>query len=160
MTDLPAAIRIVWPPRGLESSQGILWKKARTLGLGGALLTLPYLAGIAFPQPFNSLGLFGATWWVRSLAGLIGLLVVTWGMGGLVGFFLRAKAAADQGIGLRARGIDPISRVEETELVLHNPRYARMTRHYRRGDGIGKQIGARTLAQQIHDFLAGRRIAT
>lgn len=100
MTVHPASIRIVWPPPGLESSQGILWKMARTIGLGGLFLTLPNLVEIAFPRPFNSLGLFGAAWWVRSLSALLGLLIVTGALGGLVSFFLRAREAAKLGIDL------------------------------------------------------------
>ncbi len=54
------------------------------------------------------------------------------------------RALADElrpaGIRLLARGMDPRTRVEETELVLEAPRYRRMTRHYRADGPEGERM--------------------
>ena len=95
-----APVRIVWPPPGLEGSQGIFGRTAGRIGFGGCLLVLPQLISVTTPQPFNSLGLLGAGWWAVGLASFLGLLIVVRGLAGLFGFFLNARKAAVFGIDL------------------------------------------------------------
>jgi hypothetical protein len=93
-------IRVTWPPPGLESYQGVLWRKAGELGFGGAVLVFPILLSVAPSQPFNSLGLFGGAWWLLGLTSLLGLIIVMRALGGLLGFFSSARTAALHGIDL------------------------------------------------------------
>jgi hypothetical protein len=98
--ELSPPIRVVWPPPGLEGSQGIFWRTAGRLGFGGSLLVVPFLFSVTVPQPFNSLGLFGSAWWFLGLTSLIGLVTVIRALGGLFNFFRTARRAALHGIDL------------------------------------------------------------
>jgi hypothetical protein len=93
-------VRVVWPPPGLESYPGILWRKAGELGFGGTILVLPLLCSVTWAQPFNSLGLFGEAWWILGLSSLLGVLLVLRSLSGLMGFFWRASRMAAYGIDL------------------------------------------------------------
>jgi hypothetical protein len=93
-------IRIVWPPPGLENSQGAFGRAARRVGFGGFLLALPQLASVTVPQSFNSLGLLGAGWWVVGISSLLGFMVVVQGLADLFGFFRNAGKASAYGIDL------------------------------------------------------------
>ena len=93
-------IRVVWPPPGLENSQGIFWRTAGRLSVGGSFLVFPVLLSVAVPQPFNSLGLLGSASWLLGLTSLIGLAMVIMALRGLFGFFRNARRAALYGIDL------------------------------------------------------------
>ena len=51
-----------------------------------------------------------------------------------------ASAAAEDGVRLLARGMDPATRVQDTRLLLDRPRYRRMTAHYRRRGPEGERM--------------------
>jgi hypothetical protein len=94
------SVRLVWPPPGLEGTQGVLWRRAGELGLGGSVLVFPLLFSVARPQPFSSLGAFGSAWWVPLLTSALGSLLVIRALAGLLLFFRTARRASHHGIDL------------------------------------------------------------
>ena len=93
-------VRVLWPPPGLERSQGAFSRATRPIAAGGGFLILPVLLSAGLPQAFNSLGVAGGAWWALNLLSLGGLLTVIAALGGLLGFFQSARKAAIHGIDL------------------------------------------------------------
>lgn len=96
----PTALRLVWPPPGLESCQGVLFRKAVHLGFGSSILALPILLSVTLPQAFNSAGAFGAAWWLPGLTSAVGLMITLPALTGLFRFFRTGQQASLHGIDL------------------------------------------------------------
>ncbi|MGW8268707.1 MAG: hypothetical protein ACWGSQ_20245, partial [Longimicrobiales bacterium] len=96
----PTTLRLVWPPPGLESCQGVLFRKAVHLGFGSLILALPILLSVTLPQAFNSAGAFGAAWWLPGLTSAVGLMIMFPALTGLFGFFRTGQQASLHGIDL------------------------------------------------------------
>ena len=100
MQESANTIRLIWPPPGLESCQGILWRKAGELGFGSTVLVFPLLLGTSWSQPFNSLGFFGEAWWFLGITSMAGFLIMLRALAGIFGFFQKTRHAARHGIDL------------------------------------------------------------
>jgi hypothetical protein len=96
----PTTLRLVWPPPGLESCQGVLFRKAVHLGFGSLILALPILLSVTLPQAFNSAGAFGAAWWLPGLTSALGLMIMFPALTGLFTFFRTGQQASYHGIDL------------------------------------------------------------
>lgn len=59
-------------------------------------------------------------------------------------------AADDKGIELLAVGVDPFNPIDDVPLVLHAPRYDRMTAHFERIDPAGVRMMRQTASLQIN----------
>ncbi len=98
-THAPHPPSLSWPPPGLETIQGRLWRAIAALGVGGAITVLPLAWALAAEQPFWSLGPLEGQWPIGMALTGLGLSVTLLGFASLVLLLRHAARAADAGYG-------------------------------------------------------------
>lgn len=86
-----------WPPPGLGRIQGDLWIVARKMAIVAAVLVVPLLTILTFPQSPYGLGPLGEAWWITLLTTVLGVALFTETTVSLVRFLTRVRTALREG---------------------------------------------------------------
>ena len=95
------ALRMDWPPPGLERVQGQAWPIIGGLGIGGALMVSPVLWATATDQPFWNVGTDGGSLWSTLAFLIVDVLVLIEAYTHLASVLRECAHAARMGFGWR-----------------------------------------------------------
>lgn len=117
-----------WPPPGLASLQGGLWRIVVLLAIGDIVLILPLLWSLTKEQPLWSVGPFGTTWWLPMASTGLGLVILSLVFGRLHHFLSVSGWAAKQGHSLHTILLVAVDSPADSGFLIQGARrYSKLT---------------------------------